>query len=302
MSTVAIIGSGAIGCAVGSALVETGEHRVVFCAHTFFENVRVTFPDGGSIDSPAEVYTTPPSLGAVDWVLLCVKAQQVPATESWLRAVVGPMTRVAVLQNGVEHLEYITPIIGGPERILPVVVQIPAERTAPGAVTVTGNPHLVVPENEPGTALQGLFQSSRIPVKTTTDFLKSLWEKMCLNAANGSITALTEQDQSVFREPEVADLCRQVVLECMAVGRAEGAVLDDSLPERIVTQLAGTQGTPAAPGGGNSMYYDRLAGRELEADARNGAIPRLGKKHGIPTPINATLYALLKNVKPRVTS
>ena len=299
MSTVAIIGSGAIGCAVGSALVETGKHRVVFCANTPFESLHVSFPDGSAIVSPAEVSTTPSSPAPVDWVLLCVKAQQVPATESWLRALAGPNTRVAVLQNGVEHFDSVTPIIGNPERILPVVVQIPAERTAPGTVIVTGTPHLVVPEGNLGSGLQTLFEGSRLPVKMTADFLKSLWEKMCLNAANGSLTALTERDQSVIREPEVAELCRQIVRECMKVGRAEGAVLDDGLPERIVVQLAGTPGTP---GGGNSMYYDRLAGRELEADARNGVIPRLGKKHGIPTPINATLYALLKNLKPRTTS
>ena len=42
------------------------------------------------------------------------------------------------------------------------------------------------------------------------------------------------------------------------------------------------------------MYFDRLAGRPLEADARNGVIVCLGKKHGIPTPVNETLFALLQ--------
>lgn len=296
MATVAIIGSGAIGCAVGGALVEAGRHHVLFCSNTFFESLAITFPTGAPILSPAEVHTRPQSLSAVDWVLLCVKAQQVPATSLWLQTVVGPRTNVAVLQNGVEHFEHVTPIIGNRDRILPVVVQIPAERTAPGTVTLSGDPHLVVPVGPLGEALKHLFAGSRIPVKPTADFLQSLWEKLCLNAANGAITALTERDQSVLRDPDAAELCRQIVLECMAVGRAEGATLGDHLPDAILTRLAGAPGTP---GGGNSMYYDRLAGRELEADARNGVIPRLGKKHGIPTPINATLYALLKNVKPR---
>jgi 2-dehydropantoate 2-reductase len=299
MPTVAIVGSGAIGCAVGAALVEAGRNHVVFCSNTFFESLGVTFPTGAPIVAPAEVHTTPASLSPVDWVLLCVKAQQVPATASWLRATVGTGTKVAVMQNGVEHLEHITPLIGSPERILPVVVQIPAERTAPGTVTLSGDPHLVVPASPLGEALQTVFAGSRIPAKPTQDFQQSLWEKLCLNAANGSITALTERDQSVLHDPDAAELCRQIVLECMAVGRAEGAPLGDDLPEQVLARLAGAPGTP---GGGNSMYYDRLAGRELEADARNGVIPRLGKKHGIPTPINAALYALLKNVKPRATS
>lgn len=299
MATVAIIGSGAIGCAVGSALVEAGQHHVLFCANTAFSGLNVTFPAGSPIVAPAEVHTAATGLGAVDWVLLCVKAQQVPATALWLQTVVGPDTKVAVLQNGVEHFEHVTPIIGNRDRILPVVVQIPAERTAPGTVLLTGDPHLVVPDEPLGLALRELFAGSRIPVKPASDFQRSLWEKLCLNAANGAITALTERDQSVIREPEVAELCHQIVLECMSVGRAEGANLADTLPEEITARLAGAPGTP---GGVNSMYLDRIAGRELEVEARNGVIPRFGRKHGIPTPICGALYALLKNVKPSVTS
>ena len=296
VETVAVIGPGAIGCAVGSALVALGRDRVFFCGNTVFDRLHVSFPEGEPIDVAAEVVTSPQDLTPVDWVLLCVKAQQVAATGPWLRALVGPETRVAVLQNGVEHREHVTPLVGGAHRILPVVVQIPAERPVPGQVKLGGSPHLVVADDAPGLALQRLFDGSRIPVRTTPDFLRSVWEKLCLNAANGSITALTEQDQSVLREPEVADLARAIVRECMAVGRAEGATLDDGLPDRIVSALAGPPGTP---GGGNSMLYDRLAGRELEADARNGVIARLGRKHGIETPVNAALFALLKHVKRR---
>jgi 2-dehydropantoate 2-reductase len=299
MASIAILGPGAIGCAVGAALLEAGHHQVFFCANSPFDRLHITLPGRFELDQPAEVHTTPTGLAPTDWLLLCVKAQQVPATEPWLRALVAPRTRVAMLQNGVEHLDPIAALIGDPTRILPVVVQIPAERTAPGAVTLNGTPHLVVPAGPLGESFQTLFADSPIPAHTTPDFTTRMWEKLCLNAVNGSITAITERDQSILRQPEIAELARQIVLECMAVGRAEGATLDDQLPTRIVAQLAGP---PGARGGGNSMLYDRLAGRELEAEARNGVIPRLGAKHGIPTPINAAVYALLKNLTPRPTT
>lgn len=299
MSTIAILGPGAIGCAVGAALVQAAHHSVLFCANSPFDRLHIIIPGHPSIDRPADVHTSPTSLSPVDWLLVCVKAQQVPATGPWLRALVAPHTRVAMLQNGVEHFDPIATLIGDPTRILPVVVQIPAQRTAPGAVTLSGTPYLVVPDNPLGHSLQTLFADSLIPIQTTPDFPTRMWEKLCLNAVNGAITAITERDQSVLRQPEVAELARQIVLECMAVGRAEGATFDDQLPARIVANLAGAPGTP---GGGNSMLYDRLAGRELEAEARNGVIPRLGAKHGIPTPINAAFYALLKNLTPRPTT
>jgi 2-dehydropantoate 2-reductase len=44
---------------------------------------------------------------------------------------------------------------------------------------------------------------------------------------------------------------------------------------------------------GTSMLYDRLAGRELENELISGAITRLGRRHGVPTPVNQAMYALL---------
>ena len=82
---------------------------------------------------------------------------------------------------------------------------------------------------------------------------------------------------------------RALVRECIAVGRAEGATLADSIPDDIV---AGARRAPKDAG--NSMLADRRAGRPMEIDARNGVIVRLGRKHGIPAPMNALMVALLE--------
>jgi 2-dehydropantoate 2-reductase len=49
----------------------------------------------------------------------------------------------------------------------------------------------------------------------------------------------------------------------------------------------------------NSLLADRLAGRPMEVDIRNGVVVRLGKKHGIPTPCNEMAVSLLKVIKTR---
>ena len=77
----------------------------------------------------------------------------------------------------------------------------------------------------------------------------------------------------------------------MEVGRAEGAVLDDALVDEIVTSMV--EGPPDA---GTSMLTDRREGRRLEADARNGAVDRIGARHGIEAPLNRTLTALLNTI------
>jgi len=79
------------------------------------------------------------------------------------------------------------------------------------------------------------------------------------------------------------------VRECVVVGRAQGAKLEDNIPDEIVER------TRKAPrDSGNSMYADRLAGRPMEYDARNGVIVRLGRKHGIPAPMNELMVSLLE--------
>ena len=47
---------------------------------------------------------------------------------------------------------------------------------------------------------------------------------------------------------------------------------------------------------GTSMYFDRLAGRSLEHEALTGAIVLAGERHGIATPLNRALLALLRAI------
>jgi 2-dehydropantoate 2-reductase len=72
------------------------------------------------------------------------------------------------------------------------------------------------------------------------------------------------------------------------VARAEGADLPDSVADEIAEDFA------AMPGDlGSSILYDREAGRQLEWDARNGVVGRLGARHRIPTPISDVIVPLL---------
>jgi 2-dehydropantoate 2-reductase len=89
----------------------------------------------------------------------------------------------------------------------------------------------------------------------------------------------------------VAQVARDLIRECVAVGRAEGARFDEELVEEIVTSMV-----ESPPEVGTSMLTDRRAGQLLEADARNGAVVRIGERHGIETPLNRAVTALLTAV------
>jgi 2-dehydropantoate 2-reductase len=108
------------------------------------------------------------------------------------------------------------------------------------------------------------------------------------NVAANPVTALTGRRVGVLRDPEIRKLIRVLLAEAVAVGIAQGANLGpDDVPATLAfyDQFGEEDGT--------SMLYDRLAGRELENELLSGAITRLGRQHGVPTPANQAMYALI---------
>jgi len=287
MSRIILIGPGAIGCAIGAALLEAG-HELTFCARKSFSRLSIQKENEPPKIYPARVVTAPDRVPAADWVLLCVKAYQVASTAAWLREAVRPGVKLAVLQNGVEQRENAEPFVPAGTTIVPVVVDLPVSRSGPGEAVWKRVASATVPDDAAGQAFCALFDGSFVTAEATDDFVTRAWLKLCLNAPSGAILALTGQKMGVMRAQGIADLARGLLKECVAVGGAEGAMLDDSLIERQIGFFLS-----ANPDEGNSMYEDRMAGREMEWNARNGVIVRKAAQRGIPVPISAALVPLL---------
>ena len=292
MTRIACVGVGAIGGAVAAPLVASGRHDVVLCVREPFERLVVESP-ARRFEAQARCETDPARVAPADWVLLATKAQDVPGAGKWLGALAAPGTVIAVLQNGVEHRERLAPF-AGPAEVLPVVVELPAKRLAPGRVRMRAGGRLTVPAGSAGEAFAALFADSGLVLEVTPDFAAVAWRKLCLNAASGALCALTGRTIEVLHEPGMGALARGLVAECVAVARAEGVALPDAVADETLARMLAT---PA--GAGNSMLYDRQAGRPLELDARNGVIVRLGARHGVATPLNAAVCALLSAQEKR---
>jgi len=286
MPRLAIIGPGAIGGVMAAWLWKTGRHEVTLCARRPILELVVETP-GELIEMRPTVLTDPGQATAVDWVLVATKTYDTEGAAAWLAGLAGEGATVAILQNGVEHRERFAPYLAA-EQILPVVVDCPAERSAPTKIRQRGPAKMIVADEVPGRAFAALFASTPVEITLSADFKTALWRKLCLNSA-GVINALLLQPAGAMRDEKIGELAYELVRECVAVGRAEGAVLDDSLLAGVVQAYRS-----APPDSVNSLHADRQAGRPMEIDARNGVIVRLGRKHGIPTPCNRMAVALLE--------
>jgi 2-dehydropantoate 2-reductase len=223
---------------------------------------------------------------AVPWradvVLLAVKAHQNPGAAGFLSALCGPETVVAVLQNGVEQRALVAPMVGD-ATIVPVVVWLATEVTAPGHVRTHSEPRFVLPGGPASATVAGLLAGAEL----AEDFVTQAWRKLVVNAIAG-LMVLAGRRAAVYRRDDISGLARALALETLAVARAEGADLGDEVADELLGWYA-----DLPDDAGTSMLADREAGRPLEWDARNGVVARLGRRHGLPTPVSDVIVPLL---------
>jgi len=289
--TVAVVGLGSIGGVAAGVLGAAGRHDVFACARQPIARLTLERNEG-PVELALPVLTDPKHAKPADWVLLCTKVHHTAATKPWLAHLATPSTRIAVMQNGIDHVARVAPLAGG-AAIVPVLVYYNGERLAPDRVKLrhAGKFDAIVANDEAGRAFAALFEGTPLRIVFSDDFLTLAWRKLLINAVANPITALTLQRQAVLRRPDIRDLCRALLDEAIAVARADGARLAGDEAARTMTTLFDFSGEL-----GTSMYFDRLAGRPLEADALTGAIVEAGKRHGIATPLNRALLALLRAI------
>ncbi|MFK4810463.1 2-dehydropantoate 2-reductase [Devosia sp. ZW T5_3] len=287
MTTIAIIGPGAIGGTLAAWLAQDAALSVSVCARTPFDELRVETPEG-VITAQPEIFTDPAEARVVDWVLVCTKTYDADATKPWLERLVGPQTRVAIVQNGVEHVQLFAHLVPA-QNIVPVMINLPAVRNAPGQIVQHRHGIIAVPAGPNGEDFAALFAKTEIEAAAHEDFTSQLWIKLTGNS-HTIVPTLTLRATGPVWNAALEGIVRGVVEECAAVGRAEGATIPQSVIDNAV-EAAKAMREGAVAG---SFHADRLAGHQLEVDARNGVIVRLGRKHGIPTPMNGVLVTLLE--------
>ncbi len=291
MSQVVLIGPGAIGGAVAGALAGNG-HDVAIVARTPFEHLEVRFPDE-VISVAADCVASLDQLPHADAVVVAVKAHQTADAGEWLRAAAADGAPVYVLQNGVEHRDTVGAFVPSDDVVFPTVVNLPARRTGAGQIVVDGRARLTVPVADEPDVLAALLADSPIRVDVVDDWTTPAWIKLMMNAAMGGLGTLTRRDNRMFADAEATELAARLMEEVAAVGRAEGATIDAELPQQLVERVRA-----AAGGHASSIVVDRRNEQPTEWQVRNAAVGRIGRRHGIETPLNDLVTTLIRLGEP----
>lgn len=297
---IAVIGAGAVGCYFGGMLARAGA-PVMFAgrpgktsAHmqalarvglqfdsvNFQEQVKLRVADLRDAVRGAEI------------VLLCVKTLD---TDSAAQAIAPHLPSGAVLvslQNGVDNIERIRAAAG--LEALPSVVYVAAAIPQPGRLRHAGRGDLIVGHATRKADVQRLadmFPRAGVPCRVSENIEGDLWVKLIMNCAGNAISALarTTYGRIVAHEPAM-QVVTNVITEAVAVARAAGIALPPTdLTAAGLKLLAGDLKNATS-----STAQDIAAGRRTEIASLNGYITRRGAELGLATPVNHTLFAMVK--------
>ena len=296
----AVMAAGAVGGYFGARMAAAG-HDVAFIARgahgdaILSDGLKIESPQGDLHLKDVNVTDNPSQVGPVDVVLFAVKLWDTETAGEQTRPLVGARTRVITLQNGVDSVERLAPILGD-QATIAGSTYIVARIARPGVIRHTGDRAEVHCGRLDGRANSILanyveqIKGANIDITLTNHMLLGIWKKFVLLSGTSGITASTRQPLGVIRDDEhMRAFFFRLMHETMAVGRAAGVMFPPDFPTELDRAVAAFPPTMKA-----SMANDLEAGNRLELDWLAGKVVALGRKYGIATPGHEAVYAILK--------
>jgi len=300
---IAVMGAGAVGSYFGGMLARAGA-RVTLIGRR--GHVEAIARDGLLIESihfqeriAVAASTQADAARDAELVLFCVKTTDTDAAARALAPHLAAGAIVVSLQNGVDNVERIRAASG--VEAVPAVVYVAVAMPAAGQVKHAGRGDLVIGRPQGGPAGAGrsnddlarvaqCFAGAGVPCRISENIEGELWTKLVWNCAGNAITALARSTYGqVARNEPARDLLVAAASEVIAVARAAGV---DLPPLDLLA--AGVKMAKDLGDATSSTAQDIARGKRTEIDALNGYVARRGAELGVPTPVNHTLFALVK--------
>lgn len=305
---IAVIGAGAVGGYFGGRLALNGNEVTFLVRGKTFQALRSRPLRVESLKGDFEIRVRavdhPADVGAVEVVLVAVKAWQLPEAAAAIGKIPDRNSVIVPLQNGMDAPAQLAKIVG-PGRVSGGLCRIVSEAIAPGHIRhYWAEPSLAFGEieslekNDRLVLLRDAFAASDVRADIPRDIVKAMWEKFLFIAPWGSLGASTQLPVGPLRSaPESRARLVQALHEVAEIARTEGS---DLHPDSVNRTLAILDSLPADTT--SSMQRDLMGGRPSELEAQTGAVVRFGRKTGVATPVHDAIYAELLPLEQQARS
>ncbi len=313
---ICIYGAGAIGGYLGAALAEAGCDVSLVARGPHMQAIKrdgLRLVKGGQ-ESVHRLLCTdrPADLSPQDYVIVALKAHQVPLAAGSIAALLGPQGSVVTAVNGVPwwyffksgnayegtRLESVDPggiqwQVIGPQRAIGCVVYPACEVTAPGVVTlIEGNRFsLGEPSGETTpriSALSDVMRKGGLTAPIRPRIRDEIWIKLWGNLSFNPISALTLATlEDICRDAGTRGVARSMMVEAQRIAEHFGVKFAIDVDRRIA-------GAEAVGAHKTSMLQDLERGRPMEIETLAGSVQELGRIAGLATPSIDIVLALLR--------
>ncbi len=297
---IAVMAAGAVGGYFGGRLAAAG-HDVSFIARG--AQLAAIRDNGLKIESPlgdlhldnVRATSDPKDVGPVDVVLFAVKLWDTETAAETAKPLVGPQTRVITLQNGVDSVERIAPILGE-DKVAGGSAYIASVIGAPGVISHTSQFAKMVCgriDGKPDSQLAAFTAAAKeagIDITQSENINRERWEKFVFLVGLSGATGATRMPLGpILADHDTRAFFRSLMAEVIALAGAKGVTL---APDFLESRMKFADSTP--PGMKASLLHDLERGNRIEIDWLAGKVVALGRELGVPTPANAAVYAVLK--------
>jgi 2-dehydropantoate 2-reductase len=289
---VCIVGCGAIGGMFAARLAGAVD---VWAYDVSREHVAAIERDGLRVGDEVVQIQARTDAGDIPPCDFGIVATKATVTEPAIAATAHLFTGGAVcsVQNGIGSEEELARHV---PRVIRGVTMIAGHVPAPGVVHVDAPGPTWLGPFEPKPATRDEIRALAVALDAIAleDARGAQWTKLLFNAATNPLAALTGLTHGELCDiPELRETASALVSEGRAVADALGITLDND-PDELITRAA-AENHDHRP----SMLQDALAHRHTEIAALNGGIVRAGADVGVPTPLHATIAALIKGMETR---
>ncbi len=299
---VAVLGAGAMGCLFGGLMAEKGLDVTlidVWKEHVDTINSKGLKMDGHGGDRFIKIKATtdPSTLKPVDAIIIMCKATALEKALINAKNIIGNNTMLMSFQNGIGH-EAIMQKIAGKEKVLGGTTTQASNVLGPGHI----KNHAALPswigEYDGGMSdrvkdLAETFTAHNLETIAAPDIKKRKWMKLFALTAIGPLSSIfdlhhtdlyiSNKNQEVSRE-----LGKKIILETREVARADGVDVTEDECLEMFNKIVDSKQTNKS-----SMCFDILNKRKTEIEFINGAVSKIGKGHGIKTPMNDLMYKMI---------
>jgi 2-dehydropantoate 2-reductase len=290
-----IVGSGAMACLFAGRLAASGVE--VTMLGSWIEGlralrergVRLQLANGEEISYPVRVVTSPSECTDTKFALVLVKSWQTARAAKQLASCLESEGLALTLQNGLNNRQSLGNVLK-PQRVALGVTTTGATLVEPGLIRPVGDEVITLGVHSRLKPLSDMLRSAGFVVDTVADTSALLWGKLVINASINPLTALLRvtNGELLVRKP-ARNLMGITARETAAVAVARGIRLPYPDPVVAVETIARRTAENYS-----SMLRDVIRGAPTEIDSINGAIVNAGEETNVPTPVNRTLWQLIK--------